>query len=167
MFQFFYFRLSDYQPSSAEKAQHYLKNGDPWQMHGLGIILLSGLERSILRLRCPESMKQFCQRITAKHGKMNVSPNDMANAMLVVEPVIIEAVKKWDQHGTHVMNKDNCQLCHAWRKMFQYVAAMLRTDGEAVNQSNNPVVGIRRCSLSFPLLSSQQQKMEMPMNNFI
>ena len=120
-------------PEAAEKAQHYLKNGDAWQMHGLGIILLSGLERSVLRLRRPESMKQFCQRITKSHQNMNVQSCEMAKCILISEPVVIEAVRKyWSGHQQH-SDDETCTVCKAWAKMFLYTAIMLRSCGNALD----------------------------------
>ena len=122
-------------PEAAVKAQNYLKNGDPWQMHGLGIILLSGLERSVMRLKQPESMKQFCHRITTSHLGMNVKSNEMAKCLLISQPVIIEAVKKyWSGHQSFPNDDDQtCLACEAWAKMFQYTAIMLRTGGKALD----------------------------------
>ena len=111
-------------PQLPMKANKYLKNGDKWQMHGLGMILLSGVERSIFRLHDSSKSRAYFKQLGHVHSKINVTSNDMIAAMEIMKPYVIEAVIAY-HHDSKATDDEIRELEHLWQRYFIHMADMV------------------------------------------
>ena len=89
---------------------------DRWAELGLGLILLSGLERFILRLERPDKMQEMTKRLVEMHENLEISPKMLVEVILSGEETIIESyIDKTD------CTTDKVKAKQAWHRFFRMV----------------------------------------------
>ena len=93
-----------------------------WMRKNLGLILLSGIERFVLRLDSPQALRTLSTRIKLTHDeRYEVKPAQLAGALRACQQLFIENFKA--MHGHEQVS--SCPSCIAWVKFFAVTANLI------------------------------------------
>ena len=105
------------------RENQYLES-DNWRDWGLGMILLSGVERLLLRVNSPKQLQTIAKYLLKHHQDMDIDSNMLVASIEAASPVILMTVKNLHETSNEPCH---CDLCQLWLRFFCYIIYIFRS----------------------------------------